>query len=81
MPLLASIFTSNSKTKADVVSKLKAAPALRQTKPINAIPSVLLLLWEAHATLEQTLKIVPVEQRWLLELDIVLHTLTLNLIT
>jgi hypothetical protein len=60
---LASIFTSNSRTKANVASKLKNAPALRQTKPINGLPSALLLLREAHSALEETLKIVPAKQR------------------
>jgi hypothetical protein len=64
MPPLASIFTGNSKTKANVTSGLKAVPALRQTKPIDTIPTALLLLREARAALEQTLKIVPAEQRW-----------------
>jgi hypothetical protein len=63
MPPLASIFTSNSKTKAGVASKLKVAPALRHTKPINTVPSALLLPWEACSALEKTLKIVPAEQR------------------
>jgi hypothetical protein len=63
MPPLASIFTGNSKTKADVASELKDSPALRQTKPIDTLPSVLLLPREARTALEQTLKIVPAEQR------------------
>jgi hypothetical protein len=63
MPPFASIFTGNSRTKSDVASELKAAPALRQTKPIETLPSALLLPREARAALEQTLKIDPAEQR------------------
>jgi hypothetical protein len=63
MPLLASIFTGNSKTKANIASKLKDSLALRQTKPIDTIPSALLLPWEVHSALEATLKIVPAKQR------------------
>jgi hypothetical protein len=63
MPPLASIFTGNSKTKAGVTSELKVAPALRHTKPINAVPSALLLPREARSALEKTLEIVPAEQR------------------
>jgi hypothetical protein len=60
---LASIFTSNSKTKAAVASELKNVPAIRQTKPIETVPSALLLPLEARSVLEESLKIMPAKQR------------------
>jgi hypothetical protein len=60
---LTSIFTGNSKTKAAIASELKNALAIRQTKLIETVPSALLLPLEARSALEESLKIVPAEQR------------------